>query len=45
MEFTENFQASCFIMVMPDPIQPEQLKVEFKSYSGNFLNILLTAQT
>jgi hypothetical protein len=35
----------CFIMTMPDPIQPEQHGREFKNYSGNFLNIRLTAQT
>jgi hypothetical protein len=28
---------------MPDPIQPEQPRREFKNYSGNFLNIRLTA--
>jgi hypothetical protein len=49
LQDAENVQASwqeryCFIMIMPDPIQPEQLKIEFKSYSGNFLNILLTAR-
>jgi hypothetical protein len=30
---------------MPDPIQPEQPRREFKNCSGNFLNIWLTAQT
>jgi hypothetical protein len=29
----------CFIMTMPDPIQPEQPRREFKNCSGNFLNI------
>jgi hypothetical protein len=50
MQFTENFQANwkevyCFIMAMPDPIQPEQPSREFKNYTGNFLNIRLTART
>jgi hypothetical protein len=36
MKFAENVQASWqegyyFIVTMPDPIQPEQLKIEFKS--------------
>jgi hypothetical protein len=35
----------CFIITMPDPAQPEQLQKEFKNYSGNFLNIRLTAWT
>jgi hypothetical protein len=35
----------CFIKAMPDPIQPEQPRREFKNCSGNFLNISLTAQT
>jgi hypothetical protein len=30
---------------MPDPIQPEQPRGEFNNYSGNFLNIRLTART
>jgi hypothetical protein len=38
-------RAYCFIMIMPDPIQLEQPRIEFKNYSGNFLNIHLTAQT
>jgi hypothetical protein len=47
---TENIQANwqegyCFILTMPDLIQPEQPRREFKNYSGNFLNIHLTAQT
>jgi hypothetical protein len=50
MQFTENFQANwqerhCFVMTMPDPIQPKQPRREFKNYSGNFLNIYLTART
>jgi hypothetical protein len=32
-------------MTMPHPIQPEQLRREFKNYSGNFLNTCITAQT
>jgi hypothetical protein len=32
-------------MTMPDPIQPKQPKREFKLYSGNFLNVCLTART
>jgi hypothetical protein len=32
-------------MTMPDPIQPEQPRREFKNFSGNFLNICLIAQT
>jgi hypothetical protein len=45
-QFTENIQAHwqegyCFIMTMPDPIQPEQPRREVKNYSGNFLNIAL----
>jgi hypothetical protein len=48
--FTENVQANwqvgyCFIMRVPDPIQPEKPRREFKNYSGNFLNVRLTAQT
>jgi hypothetical protein len=50
MQFTENVQANwqeeyCFIMTMPDPIQPEQPRREFRNYSGNFWNIRLTART
>jgi hypothetical protein len=50
MQFIENIQANwqdgyCLIMTMPDPIQPEQPNREFKNYSGNFLNVCLTAQT
>jgi hypothetical protein len=30
-------------MTMPDPIQSEQPRREFKNYSGNFLNIRLTS--
>jgi hypothetical protein len=33
------------IMTMPDAIQAEQPRREFKNYSGNFLNIWLTART
>jgi hypothetical protein len=32
------------VLTMPDPIQPEQPRREFKNYSGNFLNIHLTAR-
>jgi hypothetical protein len=35
----------CFVMTVPDPIQPEQPRREFKNYSENFLNIFLTAWT
>jgi hypothetical protein len=35
----------CFIIAMPDTIQPEQHRREFKNYSGNFMNICLTART
>jgi hypothetical protein len=35
----------CFIMTMPDPIQPEQPRREFKNYSVNFLNISLKDRT
>jgi hypothetical protein len=50
MQFAENVQANlqegyCFIMTIPDPIQPEQPRREFKNYNGNFLNIRLTART
>jgi hypothetical protein len=46
----KNFQTNwqdedCFIMTMPEPIQSEQPSREFKNYSGNFLNIYLTAWT
>jgi hypothetical protein len=34
----------CFIIAMPALIQPEQPRREFKNYSGNFLNIHLTAR-
>jgi hypothetical protein len=33
----------CFIMTMPDPIQPEQPRREFKKYSGKFFKIRLAA--
>jgi hypothetical protein len=41
MQFTENVRVNwqegyCFIMRMPDPIQPEQTREEFKNY-GEFL--------
>jgi hypothetical protein len=44
----EDFKANrqegyCFIMTMPDPVQPEQPRREFKNCSGNFLSI--TAHT
>jgi hypothetical protein len=50
MQFAENVQENwqegyCFIMKMQDAIQPEQPRQEFKNYSGNFLNICLTAWT
>jgi hypothetical protein len=50
MQFAENVQANwqeghCFIMTMPDPIQPEKPRRGFKNYSGNFLNNCLTART
>jgi hypothetical protein len=50
LQFAENVQANWqeeyyFFMTMPDPIQPEQPRREFKKYSGNFLNIRLTVQT
>jgi hypothetical protein len=35
----------CSIMTVPDLIQGEQPRREFKNYNGNFLNIHLTAQT
>ncbi|PNF34818.1 hypothetical protein B7P43_G03780 [Cryptotermes secundus] len=35
----------CFIMTMPDTIQLEKPRGEFKNYSGNFLSIPLTAWT
>jgi hypothetical protein len=35
----------CFIMTVPDPIEPEQPRRKLKNYSGNFLNIRLTART
>jgi hypothetical protein len=50
MQFAKEFQANwqegyCFILKKPDPIQHEQPSTEFKNYSGNFLNIGLTART
>jgi hypothetical protein len=50
MQFAENFRANweegyCFIMTVPDPIQTEQPRREFKNYSGNFLNIRLNKLT
>jgi hypothetical protein len=50
MQFTENIQANwqeryCFIMTMPDSIQPEQPRREFYKYSGKFLDIYITART
>jgi hypothetical protein len=49
MQFAENVQANwqegyCFIMTIPGPIQPKQPRRKFKNYSGNFLNIRLTAR-
>jgi hypothetical protein len=38
-------EGNCFIMTMLYPIQLEQSRREFKNYSGNFLNIRLTART
>jgi hypothetical protein len=43
MQFAENIHANwqeryCFIITMPDPIQPEKLMRKFKNY---FLNIRL----
>jgi hypothetical protein len=40
MQFVEKVQANwqevyCFIITMPDPIQPEQPRTEFKNYNGN----------
>jgi hypothetical protein len=32
-------------LIMPDLIQLDQPRRKFKNYSGNFLNICLTAQT
>jgi hypothetical protein len=50
MQFAENVQANwqqryCFIMTMPGPIQSKEPRREFKNYSGNFLNIRLTARS
>jgi hypothetical protein len=50
MQFVDIIQATwqdgyCFIMIMPDPIQLKQPRIYFRNYSGNFLNIRLTAQT
>jgi hypothetical protein len=50
VKFAENVQANwqegyCFIMTMPDPTLSEQPRREFRNYSGNFLNIHLTAWT
>jgi hypothetical protein len=50
MQSIENIQANwqegyCFIVTIPDPIQPKQPRREFKNYSGNFLNIRLAART
>jgi hypothetical protein len=45
MQFAKNLQATCFFMKMPNPIQSEQPRREFKNYSGNFLNIRFTART
>jgi hypothetical protein len=41
----QQARAICCIMTVPDPIQPKQPRREFKNYSGNFLNIRLTART
>jgi hypothetical protein len=50
MQFAENIQANwqkgyCFIMTIEEPIQAKEPSREFKNYSGNILNIRLTAQT
>jgi hypothetical protein len=50
MEFAENVHADwqegyCFIMTVPDLIQPKYPGREFKNCSGNFLNIRLRART
>jgi hypothetical protein len=50
MQFAENVQANwqdayCFIMTMPELVQSEQPRREFKNYSGIFLNIHITART
>jgi hypothetical protein len=47
MQFAENLQFNwqeghCFIMTVPDSVQPEQPGREFKNYSEKFLNIRLT---
>jgi hypothetical protein len=49
MQVAENVEANwqegyCFIMTMPDFIQLKQPRREFKNYSGNVLNIRLTAR-
>jgi hypothetical protein len=49
LKLQENVQANwqemyCFIITMPDSIEPKEPVREFK-YSENFLNICLTAQT
>jgi hypothetical protein len=49
MQFADNIEAIwqegySFTVTMPDPIQPEQPRREFKNYSGDFLNINLTAR-
>jgi hypothetical protein len=48
MQFAENVQANwqegySFFITMPGTIQPQQLRREFMNYSGNFMNIHLTA--
>jgi hypothetical protein len=49
MQFAENFQVNwqehCFIITMPDPIQPEQPRIELNNYGASFFNILLAART
>jgi hypothetical protein len=40
-----RLEGYCFIMTMPDRIQPEESKREIKNCNGNFLNIRLTAWT
>jgi hypothetical protein len=50
MQFAGNVHVNwqeghCFVMTMPDTIQSERPRTEFKNYSGDFLNIRLTALT
>jgi hypothetical protein len=50
MQFADDVQVNwqegyCFIVTIPDPIQPEQSGREFKNDSGNFLDIRLATRT